>query len=81
MWLVPWEARPGAAHPMARPIATNTTVDRADLIEFIQKSAGKGYPQVFFVGYDKNGKRTTLYQGDLPKTSAEFLQLMSKYGG
>lgn len=53
----------------------------ADLIEFIQKSAGKGYPQVFFVGYDKNGKRTTLYQGDLPKTSAEFLQLMSKYGG
>ena len=55
----------------------------ADLVEFIQLSAGKGYPQVFFVGYDKNGKRTTLYQGDLPKSmkTGEFLQLMSKYGG
>jgi hypothetical protein len=52
----------------------------ADLVEFLDLSKNKAYPQVFLVGYN-NGKRVILKQTDLPKTMTELLNLMSQYGG
>ncbi len=49
----------------------------ADLVPYLNASAGKVAPQVFLV--DEAGK--VRYQGDAPVKAAELLALITKYGG
>ncbi len=49
----------------------------SDVVRFLDKAKGKGFPQVFLV--DSDGR--TRLQADLPKDPAALLQLITKAGG
>jgi hypothetical protein len=49
----------------------------ADLKPYIERAAGKGYPQVYVV--DQDGK--VRHEGPLPKTPADLLTTLKKIGG
>jgi hypothetical protein len=49
----------------------------ADLKPYIDRAAGKGYPQVYVV--DQDGK--VRHEGPLPKAPADLLATLKKIGG